>query len=173
MLVTNDGKIDSPDRADAMVPPPWTESWTAVIAFSTTTLPAVRPVTSMASSIGTPAAVSDDSVRAQRASAIFWTIVPILAGALRRKRSHTRRPDFDDFHLRKPNTVPSEPKRKKYHWWRSAFETAIVCWVSDGILPLNCLNTPANTGMMKTSIATQTTSAIDVTTAGYTMADFT
>src|SRR6201986_3762621 len=115
MLVTNDGKIDSPDRADAMVPPPWTESWTAFMAFSTTALPAVRPVTSIASSIGTPAAVSDDSVRAQRASAIFWTMVPILAGALRRKRSHTGRPVLELFHLRKPKTRPPIPKMKKYH----------------------------------------------------------
>src|ERR1700755_334203 len=98
MLVTSEGKIDSSASAEA------------VIAFSTTIWRAVRPVTSMASSIGTPAEVSDDSVRAHRASAIFWTIMPILAGALRRKRSHIGRPAFDDFHLRKPNTVPSEPK---------------------------------------------------------------
>ncbi len=78
-------------------------------------LPAVRPVTSIASSIGTPAAVSDDSVRAQRASAIFWTIMPILAGALSRKRSHIGRPDLEDFHFRKPNTMPRAPNRKKYH----------------------------------------------------------
>src|ERR1700760_1621835 len=115
MLVTSEGKIDSSARADAIVPPPCTESCTADIAVSTTVLPAVRPVTSMASSIGTPAEVSDDSVRAHRASAIFWTMVPILAGALRRKRSHIGRPAFDDFHLRKPNTVPSDPKRNKYH----------------------------------------------------------
>src|ERR1700756_2224241 len=135
MLVTSDGKIASPARADAIVPPPCTELRTAVIAFSTTVLPAVRPVTSIASSIGTPAAVSDDSVRAQRASAIFWTMVPILAGALSRNRSHTGRPALDPFHLRKPKKSPSDPKRKKYHWWRRALETAMVCTVSDGILP--------------------------------------
>ena len=114
-------------------------------------------MTSIASSIGTPAAVSDESVRAQRASAIFWTIMPIFAGALRRKRSHIGRPDLELFHLRKPNTMPSDPKRNKYHWWRSALDTAMVCTVSDGIFPLNCLNTPANTGMMKISIATHDT----------------
>src|ERR1700761_4931717 len=101
MLVTRFGKIDSPDSALAMVPPPWTDVCTAAMAFSTTVLPAVRPVTSIASSIGTPAAVKEDRVRAQRARATFCTIVPILAGALRRKRSHAWRPDFDDFHLRK------------------------------------------------------------------------
>ena len=41
-----------------------------------------------------------------------------------------------------------------------------MCWVSDGILPLNSLNTPANTGMMKMSIAAQTQSAMLLTTAG-------
>ncbi len=42
----------------------------------------------------------------------------------------------------------------------------MVCTVSDGILPSNCLNTPANTGMMKTSIATTTQIAMLLTTAG-------
>ena len=116
------------------------------IARSTVVLPAVRPVTSIASSIGTPAVVSDASVRAQRARATFWTISPILAGALRRMRSQTGRPALEAFHLRKPTTVPTETIRTMYQSWRMKFEASSVCWVSAGILPPNCLNTPANTG---------------------------
>ncbi len=41
-----------------------------------------------------------------------------------------------------------------------------MCTVSDGMFPLNCLNTPANTGMMKMSIAHATQMAMVVTTAG-------
>ena len=47
----------------------------------------------------------------------------------------------------------------------------MVCTVRDGILPLNCLNTPANTGMMKMSMAATTQIAILLTTAGYTIAE--
>ena len=83
------------------MPPPETESLTDTMALSMSVLPEVLPVTSIASSIGTPAVVSDASVRAQRAMPIFCTTVPILAGALTRIASQIGRPTLDFFHLRK------------------------------------------------------------------------
>ncbi|MEJ7716476.1 MAG: hypothetical protein WKF31_00380 [Thermoleophilaceae bacterium] len=51
-------------------------------------MPAVRPVISMASSIGTPAATRAEKVREKRASATFWTMSPIFHGIFSLKRSH-------------------------------------------------------------------------------------
>jgi hypothetical protein len=82
---------------------------TSPIAFSMTWLPAVLPVISSAWRIGTPAVTSADSVRLQRASAIFCTIVPIFIGALRRRTSHCLRPTVVLFHLRKARTMPTIP----------------------------------------------------------------
>ena len=56
--------------------------------------------------------------------------------------------------------------RTMYQSWRMKFEASSVFAVRDGILPPNCLNTPANTGMMNVSIAMTTPSAITLTTAG-------
>ena len=74
------------------MPPPVTESRTATIAFSTTLLPEVRPVISIASSIGTPAEISAEKVREKRASATFCTMSPIFHGIFSLKRSHCSRP---------------------------------------------------------------------------------
>ena len=92
MCVTIDGKIGACASGAAIVPPRLTEAITPSIASSTTTLPPVRPVISSACSSGTPAAVSEASVRDQRATATCWTIVPIFIGTCRRKWSHWRRP---------------------------------------------------------------------------------
>ena len=62
------------------------------MAFSMTLLPDVLPVISMASSMGTPAAISPEKVREKRASATFWTMPPIFIGILSLKVSHCSLP---------------------------------------------------------------------------------
>ena len=56
---------------------------------------------SIASSIGTPAAIRAEKVREKRASATFWTMSPIFNGTFSLKRSHCIRPRSVLFHLRK------------------------------------------------------------------------
>src|SRR3954452_22364044 len=96
-----DGKIGASLRGSAIEPPDLTDSMTSAIAFSTTELPAVCPVISMACMIGTPAEYSAANVRDQRASAIFWTVTPILNGNFSRIWSHCGRPIFDVRHFLK------------------------------------------------------------------------
>src|SRR3954452_14190383 len=96
-----DGKIGDSLSGSAMEPPDLTDSMTSTIAFSTTELPAVWPVISMACMIGTPAAYSAEKVRDQRASEIFWTVWPILKGNFRRTASHCGRPQLDERHFLK------------------------------------------------------------------------
>ena len=79
------------------VPPFLTESRTSSIAFSITVLPEVRPVMSIASSIGTPAAIRPEKVREKRASATFWTMSPIFIGNFSLRRSHCMRPRSEFF----------------------------------------------------------------------------
>ena len=85
MCVTIIGKIGACASGAAIVPPRLTEAITPSIASSIATLPPVLPVMSSASSSGTPALVSEASVRDQRATATSWTIVPIFIGMCRRK----------------------------------------------------------------------------------------
>ena len=83
------------------VPPRLTDSRTSSIAFSTTLLPDVRPVMSIASSIGTPAEIRPEKVREKRASATFCTMSPILNGTLSLNRSHWTWPRSLFFQRRK------------------------------------------------------------------------
>ena len=62
-----------------------------MIASSTIALPAVLAVISSPSRIGTPEAMSVDSVRQNRATAIFRMMFP-STGALSANESITRRP---------------------------------------------------------------------------------
>ena len=62
------------------------------MAISMTRLPEVLPVMSIASSIGTPAAIRPEKVREKRASATFWTMPPIFIGNFSLRRSHCTRP---------------------------------------------------------------------------------
>ena len=71
-------------------------------------LPDVRPVISIASSIGTPAAIRPEKVREKRASATFWTMSPIFNGNLSLRRSHCSRPRVAFFQRRKAQTVPTD-----------------------------------------------------------------
>src|SRR4051794_39425968 len=64
----------------ASEPPRLTEPYISSIAFSTTTLPAVSPVSWIACSIGTPEDTAPEKVRDQRARATFCTTSPILNG---------------------------------------------------------------------------------------------
>ena len=93
----------------AIVPPCLTLSMTSAIASSMTRLPAVLAVMSSAGSSGTPALTSADSVRDQRARAIFWTMSPIFIGMRRRKASHCPRPFSLVFQRRKRSTMPKPP----------------------------------------------------------------
>ncbi len=78
-----------------IVPPPLTDVITSPIDFSITALPAVLPVISIACMIGTPAEVSDDSVRDHRAIATFCTTSPIFIGTRSLNASHLSRPRSD------------------------------------------------------------------------------
>src|SRR3954453_17628853 len=106
MWWTSGGNTGSFLSAAWIVPPEATDWWTLSMAFSMTVLPDVLPVTLIASSIGTPAVTSDDSVRDQRASAIFWTMSPIFIGVRRRRRSHWARPFAVAFQRTNMKTPP-------------------------------------------------------------------
>ena len=88
----------------AIVPPAFTEVITSSIERSMTALPAVLPVISIACRIGTPAEVSDDSVRDQRAIATFWTTSPIFIGMRSLNASQCGRAHLD---LRIHRNVPT------------------------------------------------------------------
>ena len=77
------------------------------MAISMTLLPDVLPVMSIASSIGTPAAIRPEKVREKRASATFWTMPPIFIGAFSFSRSHWIRPRSLFFQRLKMQTVPN------------------------------------------------------------------
>ena len=74
------------------MPPDLTEVITSSIARSITALPAVLPVISIAWMIGTPAELSEDRVRDQRAIATFWTTSPIFIGMRSLNASHCGAP---------------------------------------------------------------------------------
>ena len=74
------------------MPPALTDAITSAIDRSTTALPAVWPVISIACSTGTPADDSDANVRDQRAIATFCTISPIFIGIRSLNASHFGRP---------------------------------------------------------------------------------
>lgn len=135
MCTTIEGKTDTCLSGAEMVPPRLTESCTLAMARSTTTLPAVLPVISMACRIGTPACTSAERVRDQRASATFWTTSPIFMGMRKRKVSHCGRPFFDFFHFRKPHTDSAVTPISTYHRPVTKCETPTVTWVSAGSLP--------------------------------------
>src|SRR3954447_9563658 len=96
------GKMGASLSGAEIEPPDFTEAITSSITRSTTVLPAVWPVTSIACMIGTPAEYSAENVRDQRARAIFCTVAPILTGRRRRSWSHCGRPHDDFFHFLKP-----------------------------------------------------------------------
>src|SRR3954470_2124519 len=106
MWYTSGGNTGSSFSAAWIVPPDETDWRTLSIAFSTTWLPDVLPVTLIASSIGTPAVTSEDSVRDQRARAIFWTMSPIFIGVRSRIRSHWARPLAVAFQRRNMKSPP-------------------------------------------------------------------
>src|SRR3954454_1079872 len=115
MDATIGGEIGASRSGAAIWPPCLTDSTTSTMAFSRTALPAVWPVTSIAVRIGTPAEYSAENVRDQRASAIFWTVSPILNGILRRQACHRSRPAVVDFHFLQPTTVPTTIAIRMYH----------------------------------------------------------
>ena len=114
------------------MPPDLTDSRTPVIAFSTILLPEVRPVISIASSIGTPAEIRPENVREKRASATFWTIPPILNGIFSLKLSHCSRPRVDFFHFLKRTTLPQMPPISRYQRCVKRCETKTVSFVIAG-----------------------------------------
>ncbi len=148
------------------VPPRLTEAITPSIASSTTMLPPVLPTISSANSRGTPALISEASVRDQRATATCWTIAPIFIGTRRRKRSHCGRPHEDFFHFR--NAERGEPGAAE-HGPPVADDGVghrTETWVIAGSSPPNCLNTPTNTGTRKATKAIITPTAKVITSVG-------
>ena len=69
---------------------------------------------SIACRSGTPAPMSAENVRDQRASATFWKMSPILNGMRSRKRCHRPRPLGVFFHFVKPNATPTVPRISRY-----------------------------------------------------------
>src|SRR5918996_43516 len=124
ICATIGGKIGAALSGSAIEPPDLTDSMTAAIALSTTALPAVLPGTPMARMIRTPAPYSAENVRDQRARAIFWTVLPMLAGIRRRNASHCGRPHEELFHLRKPTKPPIATAIRMYHCPVTMFDSA-------------------------------------------------
>ena len=67
---------------------------------------------SIASSIGTPAAIRPEKVREKRARATFWTMSPIFIGNFSLSRSHCMRPRSGFFHCWKANTIAAMPREQ-------------------------------------------------------------
>ena len=166
MCVTIEGKIGACASGAAIVPPRLTEEMTPSIASSTAMLPPVRPVISSACSSGTPAAVSDASVRDQRATAICWTIVPIRIGMCRRKWSHWRRPQVVFFHLTNVTMTSAVPPNIAHQSPVTISESKTETCVSAGSSPPNCLKTLSNTGTRNATSAIITPTANVITSAG-------
>src|SRR5213076_770627 len=123
-----------------------TEATTPSIVLSIITLPPVLPVMSSASSRGTPAPVSEEKVRDQRATATCWTIVPIFIGTRRRKRSHCGRPQALPFHLKKLTTAVAVSRPSSHQYPVTACDIPTDTLVMAGSSPPNCLKTPSKTG---------------------------
>src|SRR2546423_15401985 len=159
MCVTIVGKIGACASGAAIVPPRLTEAVTPSIAPSIVTLPPVLPVISSASSSGTPAAVSEESVRDQRATETCWTIVPIFIGTRRRKRSHWGRPQELFFHFRKVIAEPAVSIASSHQYLVTACDMPTETFVIEGSSPPNCLKTPSKTGTRKGTRASITPTA--------------
>ena len=119
---------------------------TSAIAFSTTALPAVWPVTSIACMIGTPAEYRAANVRDPRARAIFWTVLPILKGIFRRRRSHCGRPLVEVRHFLNAIGRPIATAIRTYQRDVTACEAATVILVISGRSPPKSLNIFSKTG---------------------------
>src|SRR5438045_1509251 len=126
------GKIGFSFSGAEIDPPDLTEAMTSSIARSTTVLPAVLPVTSIACMIGTPAEQSGENVRDQRASAIFCTVLPMLTGMRSRNLSHCGRPQSDFFQRRNATTRLTEPNSRMYHWCVTRLDMLTVTCVMKG-----------------------------------------
>src|SRR3954471_22212685 len=161
-----DGKIGDSLSGSAIEPPDLTDSITSAIAFSTTELPAVWPVISIACMIGTPAAYRAEKVRDQRASEIFWTVTPMLKGNFRRTASHCGRPHEDLRHFLNAIGSTMAAPISRYHWWVTRFEAATVILVIIGSSPPKSLKTFTNWGTMKAIIPISTSIANERTTIG-------
>src|SRR3954447_1449837 len=160
------GKMGASLSGAEIEPPDFTEAITSSITRSTTVLPAVLPVTSIACMIGTPAEYSAANVRDQRASEIFWTVLPILNGKRRRIASHCGRPQEEVFHFLKPTTLPTASASRMYQRPVTMFEAATVILVIIGRSPPKSSKIFTKTGTMKAIRPSSTQSAKQSTTAG-------
>ena len=105
-------------------------------------------------------------MRDQRASAIFWTVSPILKGMRRRRRSHCGRPQSDLRHFLKPTTTPTVTAIRMYHGPVTMSDMPTVSLVIIGSSPPKSLKTPTNTGTMNAIRPSSTSSAKVRTTVG-------
>ena len=98
---------------------------------------------SIASSIGTPAAISAEKVREKRASATFWTMSPILNGNLQLEAVPLLAAALADFfQRRKVQTTADDDRRcSRYHLPRDEVRERTVTWVIAGSLPPKSLKT--------------------------------
>ena len=150
-----------------IVPPAFTEVTTLPIDASITALPAVLPVMSIAWRIGTPAVVSEDSVRDQRAMHTFWTTSPIFIGIRSLNASHRGRPNFERFQQMKRRDQRDE--HDDHHvplLGQQMREVDHELAERRQLLPGNCLNTPSKTGIRNATSASSTVTAKVITSAG-------
>src|SRR5215204_7368347 len=105
------------------------------MACSTTTLPAVSPVSLIDWSIGTPAETDPEKVRDQRASATFWITSPILKGTRSRKRSHDSLPRGVFFHLKNANAPSTHAGKITNQYPVTASDAVTQSWVGSGRPP--------------------------------------
>ena len=138
-----------------------TDSRTSSIAFSTTLLPEVLPVMSIASSIGTPAAIRPENVREKRASATFWTMSPIFIGNFSFRRSHCISPALGRSSSCRNSADDGErsPPNITYQRCVNRCESQTVNLVIAGSSPPKSLKIFSNTGTRKATSANSTTNA--------------
>src|SRR5579884_905652 len=166
MCATIGGNTWAAASGSEIVPPLLTEAITSPIEASTTALPAVLPVMSSACMIGTPAEVSDESVRDHRAIATFCTMSPIFIGTRSLNASQRGRPHLERLTYTNPTTVTISTASTRYHWWLIRCERATMNLVSVGSWPPNCLKTFSNTGIRNATSASSTTTANVITSDG-------
>src|SRR5918992_945600 len=94
----------------------------------TTMKPTMPPTSTIitGSRIDVRGLIGAENVRDHRASAIFWTVTPILKGILSRNASHCGRPQEELFHLRNAMTPATVPPIRMYHCPVTTFDSATV-----------------------------------------------
>ena len=125
---------------------------------------------SIASSIGTPAAIRPEKVREKRARATFWTMSPIFIGNFSLIRSHCMRPRSEFFQKRNTQTTPAVTAIITYQRPVIMCDSHTVNLVMAGSSPPKSLKIFSNTGTRKATRANSTTKAKPPISDGYIIA---